>query len=190
MTQTQMPIVDSILPHISCHHETGPTNLFQEKLVSGHVLIHFGWLPVTYFHLWGKSLRSYSKSAQIVGETLLLVTKCGKYHHVWWLYPHVCWSHPNLFCINTNTCLYIYIYAYICSIPPHPPMLVAWPYTTIHVLYLHAGLMPPLHYPHDTSMQGSRFTAYMPIQHIQFVYNILQPITAHTVSFSSHAAMY
>lgn len=26
--------------------------------------------------------------------------------------------------------------------PPYPPMLVAWPYTTMHVLHLQAGLMP------------------------------------------------
>ena len=176
MTQTQMPIVDSILPHISCHHETGPTNLFQEKLVSGHVLIHFGWLPVTYFHLWGKSLRSYSKSAQIVGETLLLVTKCGKYHHVWWLYPHVCWSHPNLFCINTNTCLYIYIYAYICSIPPTPPhagglaiyhhpcaILTCWPHATftLPAWYLHAGFTVHCLYAHTAhTICLQHFTTY------------------------------
>ena len=43
-----------------------------------------------------------------------------------------------------------------------PPMLVPWPCTTIieqpsrfHMLYLHAGLVPPIHYLHDTSMQGS-----------------------------------
>ena len=119
------------------------------------------------------------KSAQIVGETLLLVTKCGKYHHVWWLYPHVCWSHPNLFCINTNTCLlyiYIYMYTYVVS-PPHPPILVAWPYTTIHVLYLHAGLMPPFH------CLDAHTAHKIYLQHFTTYY-------CHTVSFSSHAAMY
>ena len=67
--------------------------------------------------------------------------------------------------------------------PSCPPMLVAWPYTTIHVLYSHAGLMPPIHYPHDTSMQGSRFTAYMPIQPIQSICNLLLPMQ---YLYSSH----
>ena len=107
------------------------------------------------------------KSAQIVGETLLLVTKCGKYHHVWWLYPHVCWSHPNLFCINTNTCLlYIYIYMYTYVVSPHTPPCW-WP-----------GHIPPSMCYTYMLASCHLFTAYMPIQHIKFIYNILQPITA------------
>ena len=76
------------------------------------------------------------------------------------------------------------------GIPPYPPLLVAWPYTTIHVLYLHAGLMLPIHYPHDTSMPCSGFTAYMPLQPIRSIYNLLLPIqyfySSHVLAYAIH----
>ena len=56
-----------------------------------------------------------------------------------------------------------------------PPALPIWypPPSRSHMLYCHAGLVPPITYPYDTSLQGS---AYMPIQPMQTICNQLLPI--------------
>ena len=69
-----------------------------------------------------------------------------------------------------------------CWWPGHIPPSMCYTYTlascylyTIHI------------YPHDTSMPCSRFTAYMPIQPIQSIYNLLLPIQ---YFYSSHVEAY